>query len=586
MRRPREPAPGECCGSGCTRCVWDIYYDEVARFEDFIAGGGVEEERSQSSEEEVVDNYIGSVVVKYIDPPTLSASTIDSPGGWERAEMKARGFFPIDRIELVSCSKSPFSPTDPGISVVNLFTSASARPMLPGDVVEVLVTNSHGTQDADDVERLCKALHVDPCAWCELHRSPFVPEGNFPPWLPLQKPLTIGQLLSLYVDISSSSYLLHQNFFESLLRIYHDSKPSSASLASTAPSPDTEKVRLLEACASSDVGTKLLRLLSQSSAPLCYPSLVDVLEVFSFVNIPLDRLLEISGPLQTRKYSVAKWIPDTLPPSPLQLCMREVCAQRSANVSGATGVGVDAQRIADMLNRAAEGASTDHSDFFFGHTSHPVCCAARSMTRSATAASQRGMYVSFSLFGSSLFAQQLQAGCTALCSPAHTKGARGRLFLIGCGTGIAPLISAVTQLMLRRTSSAPGSAPFPCWVYYGARTKAELLYDEALKEALRTGAIAKYEYALSREDDTGKHGRYVTDLVKRNRLIVSDALQNAGQVFVCGPAKALQSVRQLVKCDLLAGPEDDDSVQEHRLLLLEDRGRLNFNIWSTVSIFE
>ncbi|KAG5480620.1 hypothetical protein LSCM1_06324 [Leishmania martiniquensis] len=586
MRRPREPAPGECCGSGCTRCVWDVYYDELARFEEFIAGGGVEEEGSQSSEEEEAVNYIGSVVVKYIDPPTLSKSTVESAGDWERAEMKARDFFPIDRIELVACSASPFSPTDPGISVVNLFTSANGRPMLPGDVVEVLVTNSHGTQDADDVERLCRALHLDPCAWCELHRSAFVPEDNFPPWLPLQKPLTIGQLLSLYVDISSSSYLLHQNFFQSLLRIHHESKPPSASSTSTTSPPDPEKVRLLEVCASSDVGTKLLRSLSQSSAPLCYPSLVDILEVFSFVNISLSRLLEVSGPLQTRKYSVAKWIPDTLPLSPVQLCMREVCARRCANVSSAAAVSADAQRIAGMLNRAAASTSTDNSDFFFGHTSHPLCCAARSTTESAAATSRRGMYVSFSLFGGSFFAQQLQAGCTALCNPAHVKSLQGRLLLIGCGTGIAPLISAVTQLMLRRISSAPGSAPFPCWVFYGARTKAELLYDETLKEALRTGAIAKYEYALSREEDKGKHGRYVTDLVKRNRLIFSDAVEGTSQVFVCGPAKALQSVRQLFKCDLLARPDDDDSVQEQRLLLLEDRGRLNFNIWSTGNIFE
>ncbi|CBZ25820.1 oxidoreductase-like protein [Leishmania mexicana MHOM/GT/2001/U1103] len=584
MRRPREPTPGECCGSGCTRCVWDIYYDELARFEEFIAGGGVEEEGTQSSEEEEVANYIGSVVVKYIDPPALS--TTGSPGEWERAEMKGRGFFPIDRIELVRCSTSLFSPTDPGISVVNLFTSAKGRAMLPGDVVEVLVTNSHGTQDADDVERLCKALHLDPCAWCELHRSPFVPEDNFPPWLPLQKPLTLGQLLSAYVDISSSSYLLHQSFFENLFRIYSDSKPSSASSTSTTPSPDPEKVRLLEACASSETGPQLLRLLSKSSAPLCYPSLVDVLEVFSFVNIPLDRLLEVSGPLQTRRYSLANWLPATLPPSPLQLCMREVCARRSANLPAVTTVGADAQRVADMLNRVSQDASRDHGGFFFGHTSHPLCSAARSMTRSAAGAGQRGMYVSFSLFGNSSFAQQLQAGCTALCSPGQAKSLCSQLFLIGCGTGIAPLIAAVTQLMLRRASTAAGSAPFPCWVFYGARTKAELLYDETLKEALRTGAIAKYEYALSREEDNEKQGKYVTDLVKGNRLMVTDSLQSEGQLFVCGPAKALLSVRELVKCDLLAESDDDDSVQEQRLLVLENRGRLNFDIWSTGNIFE
>ncbi|XP_042501263.1 uncharacterized protein LOC122079084 [Macadamia integrifolia] len=26
---PEKPEPGDCCGSGCVRCVWDIYYDEL-----------------------------------------------------------------------------------------------------------------------------------------------------------------------------------------------------------------------------------------------------------------------------------------------------------------------------------------------------------------------------------------------------------------------------------------------------------------------------------------------------------------------------------------------------------------------------
>ncbi|GMH14898.1 hypothetical protein Nepgr_016739 [Nepenthes gracilis] len=26
---PEMPEPGDCCGSGCVRCVWDIYYEEL-----------------------------------------------------------------------------------------------------------------------------------------------------------------------------------------------------------------------------------------------------------------------------------------------------------------------------------------------------------------------------------------------------------------------------------------------------------------------------------------------------------------------------------------------------------------------------
>lgn len=29
---PEKPLPGDCCGSGCVRCVWDIYYDELDEY--------------------------------------------------------------------------------------------------------------------------------------------------------------------------------------------------------------------------------------------------------------------------------------------------------------------------------------------------------------------------------------------------------------------------------------------------------------------------------------------------------------------------------------------------------------------------
>ncbi|KAI3461953.1 hypothetical protein Pfo_018616 [Paulownia fortunei] len=29
---PEKPLPGDCCGSGCVRCVWDVYYDELEEY--------------------------------------------------------------------------------------------------------------------------------------------------------------------------------------------------------------------------------------------------------------------------------------------------------------------------------------------------------------------------------------------------------------------------------------------------------------------------------------------------------------------------------------------------------------------------
>ncbi|XP_047046940.1 NADH-cytochrome b5 reductase-like [Lolium rigidum] len=34
---PEKPLPGDCCGSGCVRCVWDIYYDELQDYQKALA---------------------------------------------------------------------------------------------------------------------------------------------------------------------------------------------------------------------------------------------------------------------------------------------------------------------------------------------------------------------------------------------------------------------------------------------------------------------------------------------------------------------------------------------------------------------
>jgi hypothetical protein len=34
---PVEPEPGDCCGSGCPLCVYDLYAEEVARYRERLA---------------------------------------------------------------------------------------------------------------------------------------------------------------------------------------------------------------------------------------------------------------------------------------------------------------------------------------------------------------------------------------------------------------------------------------------------------------------------------------------------------------------------------------------------------------------
>ena len=33
---PEKPLPGDCCESGCERCVFDVYAEELAHFENLM----------------------------------------------------------------------------------------------------------------------------------------------------------------------------------------------------------------------------------------------------------------------------------------------------------------------------------------------------------------------------------------------------------------------------------------------------------------------------------------------------------------------------------------------------------------------
>ena len=35
--KPEPPAPGDCCGGGCARCVLDVYAEELERWEQRVA---------------------------------------------------------------------------------------------------------------------------------------------------------------------------------------------------------------------------------------------------------------------------------------------------------------------------------------------------------------------------------------------------------------------------------------------------------------------------------------------------------------------------------------------------------------------
>ncbi|XP_050367566.1 uncharacterized protein LOC126785896 isoform X1 [Argentina anserina] len=44
---PEKPEPGDCCGSGCVRCVWDVYYDELDEYNKLYKSRSVRMGRSE-----------------------------------------------------------------------------------------------------------------------------------------------------------------------------------------------------------------------------------------------------------------------------------------------------------------------------------------------------------------------------------------------------------------------------------------------------------------------------------------------------------------------------------------------------------
>ncbi|KAK9113034.1 hypothetical protein Scep_020553 [Stephania cephalantha] len=46
---PEKPLPGDCCGSGCVRCVWDVYYEELEEYNNRIKSCSGNDDRSKKS---------------------------------------------------------------------------------------------------------------------------------------------------------------------------------------------------------------------------------------------------------------------------------------------------------------------------------------------------------------------------------------------------------------------------------------------------------------------------------------------------------------------------------------------------------
>ncbi|KAF5223779.1 hypothetical protein ECC02_003234 [Trypanosoma cruzi] len=619
-KRPREPGPSDCCGSGCSRCVWDVYFDDLAKYEEFVKGlsgqgketGGDEDDEFGSSSHDDDDDdddgeahdFVGSVVIKYVDAPTNEERVITP---LVAVSKKLERFLPIHDVQLVSSSSSHEFDGNTlkegqgqAVQIVDVLLENSCelkRPMnsitpSPGDVVEVFIPNDydmHNSGYSGEVEKLCDRLNLNPSQWCEILRSPFVPPTHFPPWLPFQSQIQIRTLLAYFVDISSCGYLLRPTFFQTLWRLATLSK-------TTQPPTVAEKgvgtMELLETCASKEMAPFIYGIVMNGGSSLCYPRLIDMLNVFPFVKIPIERLLEVSGPLRPRRFSVSDYTLDDSSAEKrlrsIQLCLRrvDVIGVTSDNLGNGE---VNAARIlAEKLRAAAlhrgtmnGGNCNGTTPFLFkGHVSHPLCTF-------GSRPHPLPMFVGTKMFGTTLFARGLKEAIMPFMTQTAASTTLPLLILVGAGTGIAPLVCAVHELVRYRQGGVGCKTQIPnCWVVYGARDFAELVYHRKLQEALELNAISRYDVSISRSSSEG-YLKYVTDVLDTHSEELRGALLERGaRLFACGPAALLKSLRLRLANNILSSNDDDESVREQRVLLLEKRGQLMFDVWSAVNIFE
>nr|CCC52502.1 putative oxidoreductase-protein [Trypanosoma vivax Y486] len=608
LRRPREPGPDECCGSGCTRCVWDVYFDQVMKYNESTRNTETEKllpeddtmstVSSGSSCEDAEDrfqDYVGSVVVKYIVAPGEDVAYMDT----EKAASKILGrYAKVEDVHLLKCSAAE-SPTDPTVGncirVMDVFIlnsdipNGSAKPELPlpGDVVDVFVPNDFDAGSSGsirEVERLCKRSGIDPSQWCELHQSPFVPPNHFPPWLPHRCPIQIRTLLAYFVDIGSCSYLLRPTFLQALLRV----ATSHKGIHPTATAEDVEKgMELLKACASNEVSPFIFKTIVNDGKPLCFPRLLDVLDVFSFVNFPIARLLEVSGPLRPRKFSVVDHTcgggSHRQHLKSVQLCIRGVDVLEVSNVESPAicndAVHSFSRLLCDAVSRRCLAGEVKQNAFN-GHVSHPLCNFRARHSRTP-------LYLGMEQFGKSLFAKEL-ASCVA---PAMLQKKVippvSMLILVGAGTGMAPLMSAINELTRHyRSATEGGQLLANPWVIYGARTFSELVFHQELQRALEVGIVSRYDVALSR-NNTGTCPKYITDVLElQARTVKTELVERGARLFACGPVEALRSLRERLKNSILSSEDDDGSAREQRIRFMEEKKQLMFDVWSTVNIFE
>jgi cytochrome P450/NADPH-cytochrome P450 reductase len=117
------------------------------------------------------------------------------------------------------------------------------------------------------------------------------------------------------------------------------------------------------------------------------------------------------------------------------------------------------------------------------------------------------------------------------------------VIMIAAGTGIAPFRGFIQE---RAAQLAAGRVLAPALLFYGCRTpENDLIYSDLLKRWEQLGAVS-LRFAFSRQSDASEGCKYVQDRLYHDRAEVVELFNSGAKLFVCGSRQVGDGVQDML----------------------------------------
>lgn len=339
----------------------------------------------------------------------------------------------------------------------------------------------------------------------------------------LPSTLTVESLFSNFIDIAG---VPRRSCFEQLSFFSHGN-PEEA-----------EKLREISGPAGAD--------LYASYAKKEKRNIVEILEDFKSVQVPISFLLELLPPIAPRHFSIAS--SPTLDSGKLHLCMAVVQYKTpfKRNINGLCST---------WLAHMTEGTQL-------------TMCVRPGLLRLPSAYS-----------AACTLAASASTAATAMQAAPPMPAQLPPFILIGPGTGVAPMRGMLRELQAAGPPSRGHSSAWDARLYFGCRKAAEdHLYADEWQAMQASGTLAVYRAAFSRDGPTKV---YVQTLLWEDREAVAAALQHPQcSLFIAGNAKRMPTDVLAVLQKIIEAAGATEMQAKAHLALMQREQRLVIEAWS------